>query len=298
MQSTGRPRARHRPIRRVVVVALTLAVGAALSGCTPPTAPPPPPAPDGITVSVQQDRLDIARGKMTVDVHNDGAASVTVTTLSYSDPRWTSALDWSGTLNVPAGRARSIGVDLLSPACVTSPTDAAGAAHVVFQTDRGAASADYTVDDPFGFVARAVQQGCFASRLAERADVELADATAVTGDGVTVADLEVRISNRGDAPVRIDTVKSTTLLQPADGGWLWTPAQTVAAGQTSTLHLEAVPARCDMHAIAEDKVGTRFDTGISVLTDPADTGTVTLVATDEQRSRLYDFVATSCGFAP
>ncbi len=53
-----------------------------------------------------------------------------------------------------------------------------------------------------------------------------------------------------------------------------------------------------MHAIAEDKVGTRFDAAVSVLSDPIDSGTLTLAASDEQRSRLYDFVASACGFAP
>ncbi len=98
--------------------------------------------------------------------------------------------------------------------------------------------------------------------------------------------------------MRLDTVKSTTLLQPAAGGWLWQPAQVVAAGESLTLRIDAVPARCDMHAIAEDKVGTRFDAAVSVLSDPIDRGSLTLVASDPQRARLYDFVATACGFAP
>ena len=117
-----------------------------------------PPAPAHISVSVRQSRLEIARGKMSVVVHNDGADAVTLTALTYADPHWASVLQWVGALPVPPGRARSVTADLMSPACA-SPTDAAGTAHLVFQTDRGAASDEYAVDDPFGFVARAVQQG-------------------------------------------------------------------------------------------------------------------------------------------
>ena len=284
-----------RPGRVLAGVLVLFALAVAFSGCVAPSSALPAPA--HISVSVQQNRLDIARGKMSVVVHNDGADAVTLTALTYADPHWASVLQWAGALPVPPGRARSVTADLMSPACA-SPTDAAGTAHLVFQTDRGAASDDYAVDDPFGFVARAVQQGCFASRFAATAAVDLVDVATVTRDGAAVAELTVRIANHGATSVRLDTVKSTTLLQPAAGGWLWQPAQVVAAGESLTLRIDAVPARCDMHAIAEDKVGTRFDAAVSVLSDPIDSGTLTLVASDEQRSRLYDFVASACGFAP
>jgi len=202
-----------------------------------------------------------------------GAAPLRLTAIAYADPRWGSVVDWSGLLEVPAGRARSLGVELLPPVCGGAPSTAGGRAHLVFETDGGAASADYAVDDPFGFVPRAVQQGCFASRLAQTAEITLADVVAATRGGGSVAALTVCIANHGN------------------------PALTVDAGQTSTVELDAVPARCDMHAIAEDKVGTRFDATVSVLSDPVDSGTVTLVATDEQRARLYDAVASTCGFS-
>lgn len=145
---------------------------------------------------------------------------------------------------------------------------------------------------------RAVQQGCFASRFAATAAVDLVEVATVNRDGAAVAELTVRIANHGATPVRLDTVKSTTLLQPAAGGWLWEPAQVVPAGESVTVRLDAAPARCDLHAIAEDKVGTRFDAAVSVLSDPIDRGSLTLVASDQQRARLYGFVATTCGFAP
>lgn len=275
---------------------VAVGVAVALGGCGGVT--PAPPAPADISVSVQQNRLDIARDKMSVAVRNGGADAVTVTTLVYADPRWTSVLQWSGVLAVPAGRARSVTADLMSPTCAAAPKDAAGTARLIFQTDRGAASDDYAVDDPFGSVARATQQRCFASRLAASATIDLVDVAVVTRDAAAVAELTVRIVNRGSAPVRLDTIKSTTLLQPAAGGWLWEPAEVVPAGESVMLRLDATPARCDLHAIAEDKVGTRFDARVSVLSDPADSGTLTLVAGDEQRSRLYEFVASTCGFVP
>lgn len=291
MQRSDAPDLRRRRARASLGGALVAAV---LSACAPA---PPPPAPAHISVSVQQNRLDIARGKMSVVVHNDGADAVTLTSLTYADPRWVSVLEWTGALPVPPGRGRAVTADLMSPACA-SPTGAAGTAHLIFQTDRGAASDDYAVDDPFGFVARAAQQSCFTSRLAASATIDLVDVAVVTRDAAAVAELTVRIVNRGSAPVRLDTIKSTTLLQPAAGGWLWEPAEVVPAGESVMLRLDAAPARCDLHAIAEDKVGTRFDAGVSVLSDPADSGTLTLVAGDEQRSRLYEFVASTCGFVP
>ncbi|MBF4561150.1 hypothetical protein ITJ43_03280 [Microbacterium sp. VKM Ac-2870] len=292
----------------VVVVALILAaiVVWLLPRGGADTSPPPAVTvspPSAVTVSVQQDRLDIARGVMTIDVHNGGDAALQVSGIVYSDPRWSSALEWSGTMEVPAGRARSLGVTLLQPRCDTDgstvPASApTGFARLTFGAGDAATQADYVVDDPYGFVSRSVQTGCFAARLAQTADIELVSVSSRGSGADEVATMTVRVANHGDRPVRVDSIKSTTLLQPAAGAWTWAPALTVAAGTEATIELDAVPARCDMHAVAEDKIGTRFDTTVSVLSDPVSTGTITLVSTDEQRARFYEMVASNCGFAP
>ena len=60
--------------------------------------------------------------------------------------------------------------------------------------------------------------------------------------------------------------------------------------------MKAVPAIISIcalasFAIAEDKVGTRFDAAVSLLSDPIDSGTLTLVA----RSRSSPRRCRRCG---
>ena len=69
----------------------------------------------------------------------------------------------------------------------------------------------------------------------------------------------------------------------------------VAQDTSRTIDLRTIPARCDAHAIAEDKVGTRFDTSVTILSDPAVTGMITLAADDAAKSALFDYVTRHCG---
>jgi len=61
--------------------------------------------------------------------------------------------------------------------------------------------------------------------------------------------------------------------------------------QTSAVTLTLVPARCDPHAVAEDKRGTVFPLRVSV---DGTSGTVYVAADAEVKAALYDFVRAAC----
>ncbi|KAA9110262.1 hypothetical protein [Microbacterium rhizomatis] len=269
-------------------------LGTALTGCTPTDAPTPLPAPTGVSVSINQDRLYIAKGEASIVIANAGSDAISLASVSYSTSSLTDAIAWSGQLRIPAGSKRSVTFAVPGTDCAGDPAET-GTARIAFTTPAGATSADYAVDDPYGFLGRHQAAECFAQKLAATASVEITDVTTKTTDAGLVAVLTVTATVHGDQGIRLDSVKSTTLLQPAGGGWTWEPATTVEPGHTASVLLEAVPARCDLHAIAEDKVGTRFDTTAELLGEPAATGTLTLVASDAQRGALFDYVVAACG---
>ncbi|WP_375383887.1 hypothetical protein [uncultured Microbacterium sp.] len=252
------------------------------------------PAPTGVTVSIVQDRLYIAKGEASIVIENAGSDAISLTNASYSTPSLSGAVAWSGELTIPAGSHRSVTFPIPSTDCAGDAA-ATGTAQIGFATADGAASAEYPVADPYGFLGRHQAAECFAQQLDATASVHITDVTTRTTDAGLIAVLTVTATVQGEEAIRLDSVKSTTLLQPAGGGWTWEPATTVEPGRTATVLLEAVPARCDLHAIAEDKVGTRFDTTAEILGDPAVTGTLTLVATDAQRGALFDYVVAACG---
>lgn len=279
-------------IAKVAAAGVLAGLAAGLVGCAP--AAPPVPAPTGVTVTVMQDRLDIARNEASVRVTNGGADPIALTSLRYATPTLAGSIDWAGEQQIPAGSTRSITFTLPDTDCAGDAADA-GTATLAFATPAGTATTDLAVTDPYGFLGTHAAVACFSRRLEAAASLTLESiATKTTADGL-VAAMSVSVDVKDGQSVRIDSVKSTTLLQPAGGGWTWEPARTVDAGAPAIVELDAAPARCDLHAIAEDKVGTRFDTTVTILGDVPVTGTITLVASDAQRGALYDFVVAACG---
>lgn len=281
---------------RNAAVAACAPVGALIAvtvaGCSPQN--PPVPAPTGVTVSISQDRLYIARNEASIEIANAGSEPISLTSTSYVTPSLAGEISWSGQLQVPAGSKRAIHFPIPETDCAGDAA-ATGTARLGFATPAGAASAQFAVTDSYGFLRNHQAAACFAKLLDATASVQLTDVTTKTTDAGLVAVLTVTARVQGSHAIRIDSVKSTTLLQPAGGGWIWEPAMTVDAGGTAAVQLEAGPARCDVHAIAEDKVGTRFDTTVTILAATPVTGRITLVASDAQRGALYDYVVAACG---
>ena len=90
----------------------------------------------------------------------------------------------------------------------------------------------------------------------------------------------------------IDRIEETTLLAEAPLA-PWPRALTLRAGEPpSEVRLGIRPARCDPHAVAEDKVGTLLPLRVLVA---GRAGVLKIDAGDQLRARIYDFVTTACG---
>ncbi|PPG55997.1 hypothetical protein C5C27_13425 [Rathayibacter sp. AY2B7] len=297
-------------MRRLRALAAALLLLPALAACapggaagapsgteaTPAAATPAQAAPDparssassasapGVTVSVQQNRSDIAGGTMAFEVHNGSGAPIEVTAARLTDPRLAAPLTWTGGTGVPERTSRDLRVDVPEPACPAA--EAPAALEVVLAID-GHGEHAYPADDPFSFVDALARSGCFARTV----DADLALRIDTSGGAAhEPARLTITADVRG-TPLVLRSVDATILLQPPDAADAWTLDRSVPAGTFDSVVLDAVPTRCDTHALAEDKVGTRMPVTVETA---GRQGTVVVAATAEQKGELYAFITAYC----
>jgi hypothetical protein len=153
-----------------------------------------------------------------------------------------------------------------------------------------------TAADPYGVLTRNNAEMCLAAAADAVAGFRLDPGLEVSADGRTAV-VRLLITPREAGPgaeagslavVRID---GTTLLAE-DTAVPWPRAVSVrAGGESYEYRLGIRPARCDPHAVAEDKVGTLLP--LRVMAAGRD-GVLKVDAGPLLRGRIYDFVTTAC----
>ncbi|MBF0686295.1 MAG: hypothetical protein IR158_00820 [Cellulomonas sp.] len=141
-------------------------------------------------------------------------------------------------------------------------------------------------------------EDCAAEAVAAGLRVALADDLAVRDvDGTSVADVTLLVEPVPGGPhVRLLSVHATTLLRPLGTTGRWDlDVDSAAPPADGRVVLATVPARCDLHAIAEDKLGTVL--GVQAVVDGVEQPLFLVPAPDALRGALYDYVVTTCGQA-
>lgn len=252
---------------------------------------------DGVGLEILQNRPDYGNRVLQLAVTNEGADPLTVTQARFDAPQFESVAEWAKPTEVPPGLIRQLPVQLGTAICPAPPgaptltvtvTDSAGTARRV--TGRPS--------DPFGVLARIAGEDCLDGAVASVATLTVHDDFEVTGSGAdAVAHLRlVADPSGGSGSLRLVRASSTILLQPADGSDWPLNATVERGGPSREFVLDAVPARCDPHSVAEDKRGTYLPVTAEVG-DAGPSGTVSLRSSDALRLALYDFIASACGFA-
>ncbi len=303
------------------VVAATLL----LVACTPeaPEAPEAPETLEELTAETYRSRFDAAAGGMQLSVTNGGNVAIVVTRTSVTSPGLSGAAESVREVEIPPGLTRDIPVALPSPACAGAPELDSVSASLTVRADTettspeaSPASVTIVASDRLGQFAEWWRASCFAEAVAERATLAiryLGDGAAGTAPPDTVA-LEFVAeprTPRGDAgvgTVALTGISSTILLGMLDDAGAPVtsrPLQVVidAGGENpAAIRLTTVPARCDPHAIAEDKQGTLFRVDATIaapnsgagVADTPSSGTVTVAADDATRDALYDAITRVC----
>lgn len=284
---------RTRLIRSLALGAAFAAAGAACVACSSPSTESLPP-PDGLTVSIKQGRLDVVAGRLVVRFDNTGDAPVTITGFDVLTPTFAQQLERAKPIDLDANDAVDVRLDLPASDCDAEPGPVVVA--LGYRSAAGSGSGELTADDPFDTVARVNAADCLAESVAEVAAIVMPEHLRSTGTAAerrAFIDIEVVPEASGDASMRIERVFGTTLLN-AEGGIDWTIGTDVAAGDAPfTLSLPVRPARCDAHAIADDKRGTILPFDIS--TSDGRSGRLDLPAADGLKSELYAYYGERCG---
>lgn len=156
--------------------------------------------------------------------------------------------------------------------------------------------------DPFGVLVRNNTEQCLARDAGAVAKIALEPELTVSGDARwAVLRLSIRPSLRttpaqqgggsGAGWLVIERIDGTPLLAE-DRARPWPLNLAIeAGGPAQVIELGIRPARCDPHAVAEDKVGTVIPLRVAV---GARTGILKIAADRELRGRILDFVTAAC----
>ncbi|MFD1715258.1 hypothetical protein ACFSBZ_12335 [Amnibacterium flavum] len=284
-----------RPLRLATVaragasLALAVAWGGLVAGCAQSSAV----LPGDLRVEVLQNRTDYAAGRMQVRVINASDEDVVVSEVAYNDPRFESDAVWTGDSEVRGGITRDLPVQI--PVAICPPGVGSGTARLTFAVADRDGVATVEVTDPLEMVGRVTEEQCSAAAVASAAEVAFGASVEFSGSGADeVALVPLTVSTISDVDVTVDSVGSTVLLQPEGGADSWPLDQRIPGESTSTIVLPVVPARCDPHAVAEDKVGTRFPLTMTVGDQ---TSEITLVMPSEVRALVFEYIGRRCGSA-
>jgi hypothetical protein len=307
------PRTPKRHSAFAFVIAATV-LAATLAGCSADggvvTTPTPSPGP--ISVEVHQNRTDVAARQLQVAVTNHSSATLVVQELILRSDQFVAPAQW------PKDRttiAPGVTADLPVPLAATRCDGGSPLPQIdlLFRLGDGAEQrVTLEATDRLGQLAPLRDADCLLVSVSEIVDIASSTAPTIitTPTGIQTARLDLTLTPTGtststDGTVTISGVRSTTLLTvtPWDPGIL--DGADDASATTSTglpltvgrteaprvLSLEVRPARCDAHAIAEDKRGTIIPLEVTV---GGASGEISVATSDAVREELYAFVRAAC----
>lgn len=254
----------------------------------------------GLTASVDQSRMDVADHQVKARLTNDSGTGLTVRRLSLESTGFASPMT-SPLSGIVVGSGRVVDLPVPLGPAVCSGGSLRHEVHLDYALDDGTGgTVVLPATDAEGRIGDLHSAECFAAEAETVAGLTLVGPPEVRElDVALVADLSVEVTPRdGTGTLELVRVRNTTLLQLVDpvtgerqpDGY---PVGVTVSGDEapSDLVLTVVPARCDAHAVAEDKQGTRFR--FDVRLDGRE-GTVAVPAPPELTTALYDVVQRAC----
>ncbi|GAA0212011.1 hypothetical protein GCM10008944_32690 [Cytobacillus oceanisediminis] len=267
---------------RVVIVGGVALLAALLPACSPD--PQDAPLPDGVSALVDQGRMQRQDRGAFVRISNRSDRDLVVSDLVLTSSR-SRAVVWTGTETVGAGYDTDVVVTLPRGRCGGTTRYTVTLTYRV--GDGGERRSTLAVEDRYGAVTRVLDGDCARATLegAARLDVGLP----VEDGGALRIPVTLTPRDRASA-VRIVGYRPTPLVRPTRRS-----ATDVAVGGAPVrADLVLEPARCDPHAIAEDKVGRLVPVEVSAPGLPD--GTTFVLPLDRQRrTAILDYVRSACG---
>ncbi|RAM39358.1 hypothetical protein DBZ45_00150 [Arthrobacter globiformis] len=259
-------------------------------------------------MEVYQSRDQYGKQAIQLLLTNVSGRPLTVAAAQLASPLFQGDILWEpagGSLELPPGQPKSLPARLPAPVCGQDP-----AATQQSSIQQPVATVRYSEPgrpglrevapvavDPFGVLERNNREQCLAAEVAAVADIVLDRRLEVAPDSRTaVVRLVITPKEAGGAgtdlrSVTIANIDGTTLIAaPADEPWPRN-VRIVQGAPRSELRLRIRPARCDPHAIPEDKVGTLLPLHVGVGDRE---GQLKIAAGTALRGQIYDFVTAVC----
>lgn len=309
--------------RHIRAARLAAAVGAvALTASCSPGAPgtgrtsgtPTPtetPMAAPVSALINQLRDNYSQHIIAVQLTNTTDTPVTVLGAVVVSPLFSGTIEWQpapGGIELPPGQTKILPAQLRAPECGvrTAPPDAGAAVEIRFAGDSDAVppttlpATTVPATDPYKVLDRNNAEMCLVQSAAAVAGIRLEPDLEVSADAqsaVLTLAITPRSTPGGANPgstesLTINRVDGTTLIQE-DLAAPWPISVSVQAGGASQqFRLGIRPARCDPHAIADDKVGTLLP--LRVTAGGRD-GVLKIDAEAQLRGRIYEFITTACG---
>ncbi|QGG41485.1 hypothetical protein [Aeromicrobium yanjiei] len=281
------PLARLRPTS-LVVAALLVSSAACGGGADVERAP----LPEGISVHIDQSRTERKGREVFLRVHNGARRPLTVERFVLTSPRF-ATVRWTGTEEIGSTYETDLEFAMPRGRCGGALDARVALTYRIGSGERRESSV--RVGDPYGNAAYFVDRDCAQLTLEKAATVTVGDPVVSNQDGRPVLRTPITLAPTGRVTgVRLTGFRSTPLFRQAGRTTL-----DVALGPgdpPTTVEMSVVPARCDPHALAEDKVGTLFGIGVD---GPglSENASYFLPLTRAQRTAFFTFFRSSCGMS-
>jgi hypothetical protein len=262
---------------------------------------------------VDQFRDQYAAGGIVLQLTAPAGPDLAVTRAELLDARFAPGPAWEGSILLPAGQTKSLPTVLAAPRCgAAGGSDAAGSdatgpasvntgpdpAPTVRATFADGSTRDLPAEDPHGVLARIHAERCFAERVAAAVALRLEDSL---GPGPFPGAMALRLAvdpppgnvagqqaaAGSGAPVLRSVGTTTLLAEDSRAPW----PRDVALTPGGMLAIVVRPARCDPHAVAEDKVGTLIPLTLDV---GGRAGVVKVASPPALRGEIYEAVGRIC----
>lgn len=152
----------------------------------------------------------------------------------------------------------------------------------------------YATTEVLDFISQTERTECFEKLINAHGTIVLGD----LDPSADIAELPVVVVNTDAELIEVHSVQRTVILQPADAGIAWQLDAAVPAGEEAMPLMRLQPTRCDDHALAEDKAGTRFAITAAITVDgQRQEGTVVLWSTPHQKGQIFDWIRRWCATA-
>ncbi|BCW67153.1 hypothetical protein NicSoilB4_19160 [Arthrobacter sp. NicSoilB4] len=275
------------------------------SSSAPPAATAPAAASAPVTAEINQLRDDYSRQIIAIQLTNTTAGPVTVLGAGLTSPLYSATIEWPATpggIELPPGQTKILPAQLSAPECGIRTAGPGEGTLVKLQlagaTGQGPATT-VPAADPYGVLSRNNAEMCLAQAAAAVAGIRLEPELEVSADAqsavlrlaITPRNTPGAVNPGSTGTLTINRIEGTTLLDE-DPSAPWPRSVSVQSGGASQqFRLGIRPARCDPHAIADDKVGTLLPLRVSAA---GRDGVLKIDAGPLLRGRIYEFVTAAC----